>query len=249
MLRLAALALLALAPVAGLAQEGPRFAFSLRGGVEARPGYFGSDEVTVGPDLGFSFGYLSAGPLSFGNPDPDALSQGLRFGGSFRYIGERSADDYEELQGLDDVDAAIELGGAIRYTESWWDAFAEIRYGVTGHESLVADLGMDFIARPSDRLTLRAGPRLFLAGDDYAATYFGVTGSESDASAPFEAEGGVLSAGVEVTADYRLSDLWGIEAGVRFDRLKNDAADSPITAEDDQVTAFLGVTRRFALGF
>jgi outer membrane scaffolding protein for murein synthesis (MipA/OmpV family) len=246
-----ALAALALLPAAALAQEGPRFAFTLGAGIEAKPGYFGSDEVAVGPDFGFSFGYLSLGPLSFGNPDPNAADQGLSFGGSFRYIGERSSDDYEELAGLEDVDAAIELGAAIRYTAPVFDAFAEIRYGVTGHESFVADLGVDLIARPTDRLTLRAGPRVFLGSDDYAATYFGVTAAEAAASSfnAFEAEGGILSAGVELTADYRLTDLWGLEAGLRFDRLQNDAADSPITTEDDQLTASLAITRRFDVRF
>jgi outer membrane scaffolding protein for murein synthesis (MipA/OmpV family) len=246
-----ALAALVLFPAAALAQEGPRFAFTLGAGIEARPGYFGSDEIEVGPDLGFSFGYLSLGGLSFGVPDPDGVSEGLSFGGAFRYIGERSSDDYEELAGLEDVDAAIELGGAVRYATSLFGAFAEIRYGVTGHESLVADLGLDLIARPTDRLTLRAGPRIFVGSDDFAATYFGVTEAEAAASsfAAFEAEGGVLSAGVELTADYRLSDLWGLEAGLRFDRFQNAAADSPITAEDDQLTASLAVTRRFDFGF
>ena len=257
MLRPALAALLALIPVATLAQDGPRFAFTLGAGVEAKPGYFGSDEVTFGPDLSFSFGALSVGPLSFGNADPDGLSQGFDIGGSFRLVNERSSDDYEELQGLTDVDRAIELGGALRYSASWWDAFAEVRYGVTGHESLVADLGLDLVSRPSDRLTLRAGPRIFLGSDDYAATYFGVTEAESLASAAdgtgafaaYEAQGGILSAGLELSAHYRLTDLWGFEAGLRYDRLQNDAADSPITTEDDQLSANLGVTRRFDIRF
>lgn len=257
MLRPALAALLTLLPAATLAQDGPRFAFTLGAGLEAKPGYFGSDEVTFGPDLSFSFGALSVGPLSFGNADPGGVSQGFDIGGSFRLVSERSSDDYEELQGLAEVDRAIELGGALRYSASWWDAFAEVRYGVTGHEAVVADLGLDLVSRPSDRLTLRAGPRIFLGSDDYAATYFGVTEAESLASAAdgidvfpaYEAQGGILSAGLELSAHYRLTDLWGFEAGLRYDRLQNDAADSPITTEDDQLSASLGVTRRFDIRF
>jgi outer membrane scaffolding protein for murein synthesis (MipA/OmpV family) len=250
MLRPALAAAAALLPLQALAQDGGnRFAFDLRAGVEARPGYFGSDEVAVGPDLGFSLRGLSLGPLSFGGTGE--VEQGLGLRGSFRFLPGRSADDYEELQGLEDVDAAVELGGGLSYSESWYEAFAVARYGVTGHESLVADLGMDLIARPTDRLTLRGGPRVFLGSDDFAATYFGVTASEADASAfpAFEAEGGILSTGVELSADYRLTDNWGLEGGVRYDRLRNDAATSPITAEDNQLSAFLGVTRRFDIQF
>ena len=49
--------------------------------------------------------------------------------------------------------------------------------------------------------------------------------------------------------EYRLTDLWEIAAGIRCERLKNDAAGSPITAEDNQLSAFMGVTRRFEILF
>jgi outer membrane scaffolding protein for murein synthesis (MipA/OmpV family) len=252
MYRLAIAALAALLPLQVFAQEaGNRFAFTLRGGIEARPGYFGSDEVAVGPDLASSLDSLSFGPLSFGDPDLDAVPEGFGLRGSFRYLPERSSDDYEELAGLEDVDAAFELGGGIFYAQPWWEVFAVVRYGVTGHESVVADLGMDLIARPSDRVILRAGPRVFLGSDDFAATYFGVTEAEAAESAfpAFDAQGGILSAGLEASIEYRLTGAWGLEGGVRLDRLRNDAADSPITADDNQLSAFLGVTRRFAFEF
>lgn len=253
MLRPALAALAALVPLDAFAQEagGNLLAFTLRGGVEARPGYFGSDEVAVAPDLAFDLGAVRLGRLAFGDPDFDALERGFGLRGSFRYLPERSVDDDDELAGLEGVEAAIEIGAGVRYVESWWGAFADVRYGVTGHDSLVADIGMDLIARPTDRLTLRAGPRVFVGSDDYAATYFGVTEAEEGPSAfpAYEAEGGVLSGGVEVGAEYRLGGAWGIEAGVRYDRLRNDAARSPISEEDDQVSGFVGVTRRFAFEF
>jgi outer membrane scaffolding protein for murein synthesis (MipA/OmpV family) len=54
---------------------------------------------------------------------------------------------------------------------------------------------------------------------------------------------------VEVGAEDRLTDAWGLAASVRYDRLRNDAADSPITREDEQVSASLLVTRRFDVRF
>ncbi len=265
---------LAVLPTIVVAQDGSRLAFTLRGGVEVRPDYFGSDQLSVGPDLGLSLGYVSLGPLSFGDPElgPDPLGFGLR--GSFRLISSRSSDNNEELEGLGDVDTSVEIGAGIAYTQPNWETFADLRFGVLGHGSLVADLGVDAIARPTDRLTLRAGPRLFLGSDGFASTYFGVTEAESEASLrsvphddgpedeliaghiilepafdPFEARGGMLSAGLEVAVEYRLSDFWGIEGGVRYDRLRGDAAQSPITAQDDQLTGFLGVTRRLDVRF
>lgn len=250
MLRPLALALAGL-PLPALAQEGARLAFTLGAGVEAVPSYLGSDEITVGPGLDFDLGYVSLGPLRFGDPDlgPQATGWGVR--GSFRLLPGRSAEDDARLAGLEEVDRALELGGGLRYGQPGWEAFAVARYGVTGHESLVADLGVDFIARPTERLTLRAGPRVFLAADGFAETYFGVTEAEAAAGdlPAFDARGGVLSGGVEVAVEYRLSEAWGLEAGARWDHLTGDAGASPISVQDDQLSAFLGLNRRFDIRF
>ncbi|MBP1805784.1 MipA/OmpV family protein [Rubellimicrobium aerolatum] len=250
-----AVALLALLPLPALAQTpdatGPRLAFTLGAGIAATPGYFGSDEAEPGPDFTFSAGFLRFGSRSFGREDPYATAEGWDFRGSFRYVHERSGDDYEELEGLDDIDGAIEIGGGVSYARSWWEVLAVARYGVTGHESWVGEVGMDLISRPTDRLTLRAGPRLLLGTDDYAATYFGVSDAESAASglAAYDASGGLLTSGVRASASYRLAGAWGLTGEVRYERLVGDAASSPITAEDDQYSASLLVTRRFTVRF
>ncbi|MCG6901929.1 MAG: MipA/OmpV family protein, partial [Rhodobacter sp.] len=104
-----------------------------------------------------------------------------------------------------------------------------------------------------DGLTLKLGPRLFVGDESYAATYFGVTPAESVASglAAFAPSGGALSAGVELGATYALNDRWNLYGGMRYDRLLNDAAGSPITGlgSADQFSINLGLTRRFVLNF
>lgn len=252
MIRLATAAALALAPIAASAQsaDGPGLAFTLGVGVEAVPDYFGSDERTVGPGFSFDLGYVGLGSFSFGSRDFDAVPEGFGFRGSFRYIPERSGEDFEGPDRLgEEVDAAFEIGGGVRYAQPWWEAFAVARRGFGGHEGFVADLSMDLIARPTDRLSLRAGPRLFYGDDEFAETYFSTAADTGNADPFFGASGGLLSSGLEVGAEYRLTDRWGLAANVRYDRLRNDAADSPITREDEQVSASLLVTRRFDIRF
>lgn len=173
--------------------------------------------------------------------------------GSFRYIGERSSSDNPELAGLDDVDMAIELGMGLAYSQRNYEVFGDVRYGVVGHESFVGELGADLRLHPTDRLTLTAGPRVFFGSDSYSQTYFGVTAAESAASglAAYTASGGALSAGIELGATYAINDDWGIEGAVVYDRLLNDAADSPIVLQGsaDQWSLRLGVTRRISLRF
>lgn len=245
----------ALLPALVLAQDGGEgplaLSFSIGGGIESVPSYFGSDEAEAGFALGFDVGYARVGRLSFGDPDPEApVPEGFSFRGGFRYVPERSAADHSELAGLEDVDASFEIGGGLAYSQPWWEVFAVARYGVGGHEAVVGELGFDLIARPTERLSVRGGPRVTLGSNDYAAAYFGVTADEAAASAfpAFEAEGGVLSSGVEIGLEYALTPNWSVTALARYEQLRNDAADSPITVEDDQLSASLLVTRRFALG-
>lgn len=240
-LLLRALVLLGLAAAPAAAQEGPRLAFRLGAGVSAVPSFFGSDERETGPAVSLSQVYLRFGALDLGDDDPTDVETGFGFRGSFRYVPARAPGDAPSLAGTEDIDAAFELGGGISYAGTWYEAFATARMGVGGHSEVAGELGMDLIARPDDRWELRAGPRITLGTDGYADTYFG-----TDA---YEAGGGVLASGVEVEASYGLTDEWGLAASARYDRLQQDAARSPVSAEDDQVSATLELTRRFDFRF
>lgn len=266
-------ALVALIPAAGIAGNlepveipvvaaphtvapSPDLIFTVRGGVSASPTYFGSDTYEAGPDFGLSFQFVNLpGKRDIGSTDPNYRYTGFSPRGSLRLVKDRSAADSPELAGLNDIDMALELGLGLGYTSENFRAFGDVRYGVVGHEAWVGEFGADMIVRPTDRLTLTAGPRLFVADNSYATTYFGVSAAESVASggafAAYAPAGGALSAGFEVGATYSLNDKWGIEGAVRYDRLLNDAADSPITQQGsaDQFSARLGLTRRFTLDF
>lgn len=241
------------APILSTQGAGPSIGFTLRAGVGTRPDYFGATDTEAAPVFGGSLNYLRLGGFTFGDPDPLFVPSGPAFNGSFRYIGERTASDNPELAGLDDVDATLELGAGLSYSTGDLRVFGDVRYGVFGHDAFVAEIGADVFLRPTDRLTLRAGPRALFGTDDYAQTYFGVSPSEAAASGgnftAFDAGGGLVSAGVELGAGYQISENWGVDATVSYDRLQGDASDSPIAFDDDQVSASIGVTRRFTLGF
>jgi outer membrane scaffolding protein for murein synthesis (MipA/OmpV family) len=224
---------------------------TVRGGLSSRSRYFGDDDYVLGPDLGFSFGYARLGGLSFGDGDPLYRPTGFGLRGSFRFIPERDGDEFDELAGLDDVDLTVEAGLGVGYATEAFEVFADARYGFFGHETFVGELGGDAIGYVGDRWTLRAGPRVIVGTDDFADTYFGVSQDEAAASSfgAFDAAGGLMSVGVELGADYRIDDDWGISAAIRVDELQGDAADSPITEEDTQLRARIGVTRRFSFGF
>ncbi len=240
--------LLLCCPVAAFAEGEPSISFALGLGAQSSPGYFGADTNAVGPTGSFALGALSLGPVTLGGGDAD---DGFGPRGSFRIVSSRAAADFPELAGMTDLDLAVEVGGGVQYSAPNFDVFADLRYGVIGHESMVAEVGGDVIYRATDQLTFRAGPRLFWGSDDYAQTYFGVTSAESEVSsfAAFDARGGWLSQGVKAQATYQITDDWGVTGTLRYDQLRDDAADSPITQTTDQVSASVVITRKVAFRF
>ncbi len=248
LLRYLMAASLAVTPAALMAQEKANeieFRFGL--GPSFGPGYFGDEDID--PGVGFKFGLegLRLGGVPLGGGE----NYGLGFGGSLRFIGARNADDFDELEGLDDIDASLEIGGGLEFNAPDYQLFAKLRYGVIGHESWVAEFGGDLLYRPTDQITFRAGPRVLMGDDDYAQTYFGVTAAEAAASSltEFDAGSGIISAGARAEATYAINNDWEVVGTISYNQLREDAADSPISQSDEQLSGSIVLTRRITFGF
>jgi len=232
----------------------PDVVMTLRAGVSVSPAYFGSDDYQVGPDLAARFDFVRfPGGFEYGSSQAVGFRSGWGLQGSFRYLGERDSDEHDQIEGLDNVPWAAEAGLGVGYEQRNWRVFTDVRYGFVGHNAWVGEIGADGIAYPIDGLTLTAGPRLSFGDNRFADTYFGVSASESVASGlePFEADGGLLGAGVELGARYLFNERWGVEGAAGWQRLMNSAADSPVTAtgSEDQYSVRFGITRRISLDF
>jgi MipA family protein len=228
------------------------FSFSLTGGAQVSPKYFGSDSYSVGPTGSFGFTGLRFGSAQLGDPDgPAQFAPGAGLRGAFRYIPKREGK--KELRGLNTVKAALELGIGAHYTEEFWQVFGDIRYGVIGHKAFAGELGANLIYRDPSGLILHAGPRAEFGNARFARTYFGVTQAEATSSAlrQYSPSGGFHSVGMEAGAYQPLNADWGVTGAVRYDRLRGDAANSPIVTmgSRNQFSAQIGLTRHFNLRF
>ncbi|MBQ1202663.1 MAG: MipA/OmpV family protein [Loktanella sp.] len=213
-------------PTLAVAQSGNEVTATIGLGVQSAPSYFGSDSNAPGPTGSFALDQLEFNGLSLGS----GAGEGFSFGGSLRYIAPRKAEDHRELTGLTDIDAAIELGGGLRYNTDGFEAFANLRNGIGGHDSLVADFGADFVATLSPQWELRAGPRALVGSEDYVRTYYGVTVDEAEQSdfSAYAPDAGLVKAGLAASLTYQATPDWGVIGRVRYERLQGDAADSPI---------------------
>lgn len=248
----AAIAFAVTAPPA-LAQQNS-LSFSLRGGVVVLPEYFGSDSYRVGPTGGTGLSNLRIGPLALGDPGgPQHYATGPSVSGAFRAINRRRGKD--ELAGMENIKTSFEIGLRASYTEEFWNVFAELRYGVVGHTSFAGEVGADLLWRDPGGFILNAGPRAQFGSGRFNRTYFGVT--EAEAADPrnsfdaFRPSSGFHKVGFEIGGYQPLGNDWALTAGVRYDRLRGDAARSPIVKQGsrDQFSGELGLMRHFNFRF
>jgi MipA family protein len=248
-----ALALVFALPAA--AQDAPLAVIEVLGGVSVSPSYFGSDDYEAGPAVAPRFDYVRLpGGLEFGSIAAPAVVRGFGLRTSARYIGSRRPDDDPSLAGTERVDRSLELGLGLGYTGDDWRAFGVMRYGVLGHNAWVGEAGADALFSPNDSLLINLGPRASWGSTSFMDTYFGI-GADEAAAAPqldeFSPSSGLYSVGVELGARYAFSPRWGVEGAATYDRLVDDAADSPVTqaGSRDQFGVRLGITRTIRLGF
>lgn len=230
--------------------------FTIGAGASYTPDYFGSDEYSFGPSGVLRFDYIRLpGGFEFGSSGAVGYLEGFGPRGSARYIPSRHANDHKVLKGLDNVDWSMELGLGLGYDAEYWRAFADLRYGFIGHHSWAGEVGADAILRPNDAWVVNFGPRASWGASRFMDTYFGVSDAESNNSAygldAYDPSAGFYSAGVELGARYSFSEAWGLEGKATYERLINDAADSPIVEAGtaNQYGLQVLLTRSLSLGF
>ena len=111
-------------PQSAVAEDpGAILTFGLGGAT--RPAYFGSDDYEIGPGFDFQLNYLRLGGRNIGSTDPNFEPSGFGLRGAFGFVSERTADDNPELTGLDDIDAAFEVGLGFDYEAPAYRAFVD----------------------------------------------------------------------------------------------------------------------------
>ncbi len=247
LLPVAALALLAALPAQAQDQgeSAPR-RYRLALGPQFTPNYPGSDGVVISPLIDLSmtrgdkpFDYEAADE-SFGVPI--VKTGGFEFGPAANIQGNRRRR--EAHAAIDEVGTTIELGG---YSDLWLGSqfrlHGEVLQGVNGHNGLIGNAGLDYVARDGDKWLFAIGPRIALSDAKYRRAYFEVTPAVAARTGlpVYRADGGAVHAiGANATASYQFTQHWGVYGYAKYDRLTGDAADSPITRELGSRNQFSG---------
>lgn len=257
----AAAALLTLCAAPAAAQEdredddgGGGYIVTIGAGAQAYPKFPGAEDLGVFPMP--IVGFRRAGrPVPLEAPD-----EGFGFGllGEDSPINIGPAVNFQRRRREEDVGAAVgnvgwtvEAGGFVEaLLGENFRLRAEARQGFGGHEGLLADFGADLFVRGNGDTLFSIGPRVRWADDDYMDAYYGVTPpiAIQTGLAAFDPGSGIHAVGA--TAGMRV-DLGGglaLQGYARYDRLMNDAADSPIVTSfgsRNQFGAGLGLSYSF----
>ncbi len=183
--------------------------------------------------------------------------QGRRESGNsiFRIAG----DSTDALRGLGKIEATAEAGGYVGYQSGNFAAKLDVRQALSGGQGLIATLGLHYVAviplssaSNAQPIRIAIGPRLSVVDDKYNQTYFGVTAIQSARSGlrQYDANGGLLSAGIGLSAHIPLTERISGAFLMGYDRLTGDAARAPLVEDRgsrNQATVGLGLTYKFGL--
>jgi len=235
-------------------------------GVEPRivPAYPGASDSRFGLSVFPLFSIRKAGtpPEFFGARDSFGFSiidlGQFQLGPVGQIVWERKASSYSQLNGLGDVNYALQIGGFAQYWPvPWLRLRGEVRQGLGGETGVTGDLFLDAVV-PFGNFRWSTGPRLTLQSAAAVSPYFSISQAQAiaaNAAQPnlpaltaYNASGGIYSYGAGTQLEYFFSPQWSAHGLVEYQRLTGSAADSPLMTQrgsPNQYTFGLGATYSF----
>lgn len=152
---------------------------------------------------------------------------------------------------LDDVDAAVEVGGFVGYR---FGGDRNGRGAISTDLELVADVNgshggwlatgqISYAAVRTKAFFLNADVSATYGSKNYTRTYFGVTAPQSVQSGrvPYTPDAGIRDIGAGLTAGYQFDRHWGVVARAGASVFVGDVKNSPIVAEGSKTQAIMGL--------
>jgi outer membrane protein len=237
-------------------------------GVEPRivPAWPGASDSRFGLSVFPLFSIRKAGmpPEFFGARDSFGFSiidlGQFQVGPVGKIIWERKASSYSQLNGLGEVNYAVQIGGFAQYWPvSWLRLRSEVRQGIGGETGFTGDVFLDAVV-PFGNFRWSGGPRVTLQSAAAVSPYFSITQAQAiaaNAAQPglpaltaYNASGGLYSYGAGTQLEYFFSPQWAAHVLVEYERLTGSAADSPLVTQRgsaNQFTFGMGATYSFSM--
>jgi MipA family protein len=194
--------------------------------------------------------FFFGGPDSFGVP---IINLGPFQAGPVGRLGwPRYQSQYGQLNGLGDVNLAVQLGGFAQYwVAPWLRLRGELRQGFGGETGQTGSVFLDALA-PIGQWRISGGPRVTLQSTAAVTPYFNVNAAQSAASGlpVYDTTGGFYSYGAGGQIEYFFNPQWSAHTIVEYERITGSAADSPLVTvrgSPNQFTVGVGATYTFGM--
>ncbi|RXF70281.1 MipA/OmpV family protein [Hansschlegelia zhihuaiae] len=217
------------------------------------PEYEGSDKYKVVP---FAFANLKWQGVELQlrglQARIDALGDSAwDIGPVVKYRGKRDDDVDGPVRRLDEIDAAVEVGGFIGYKfggdetgqgEIGLEA-SLLRDVADAHDGFVAIAQLSYAALKWGPLYANVDAQTTYASKEFNRTYFGVTQSGSVASGlrAYRPGAGFKDVSAGLTVGYQINERWGVLGRASVTRYVGDAADSPIVKDGSETAGLFGL--------
>ena len=171
-------------------------------------------------------------------------------GAMVNYDWGRDEDDDHHLEGLGDVDGTFEGGVFAGYQLANWRLDAEILHAIgnKGYDGFEGKLALANIHKFfNDRVIVTASIQSSFADDHYMQAYYGVTSAQSVSSGlkQYTPSTGFYKAGGALAAAFGVTRYFSINGVIGYERLLDDAADSPVVQNGNQYRVGAGISYRF----
>jgi len=200
-------------------------------------------------------------PLFFGERDgfgfPIINLDQIKIGPAFTLIWQRIGSSYAQLNGLNDVNFALQAGGFIElWPVPWLRLRTELRQGIGGEKGVTGDAYLDAVV-PFGQFRWSGGPRVTAQSSAAVSPYFSITAAEAAAAnmtagqpplTPYNASGGLYSWGAGTKLEYFFNPTWEAHVFAEYQRLTGSVADSPLVTErgsPNQLILGVGATYSF----
>jgi len=227
----------------------PDWRITLGAGADLQPVYEGSKRLQVLPSLVIDARYKGILFASDGEGVGVNVIRGqtYRAGVAVAYDLGRDHHAQHRLTGLGNVDPAPEAKLFAEYFLLPFVYTVDIRKAIGGHDGVIGDLGMYVPLPVAEDFYVFTGPSVTFADSTYMQAYFGISSAQAARSQfhVFTAHGGLDRAGWGVTALYKWSEHWWLEAEGAWEYMLGDAGRSPIVEDRSQFAAGANILYRF----
>ena len=198
------------------------------------PDYEGSEDYTAMPVINARLNLNNNMYIGFlGNTLRANLvpSQEWNAGPLLRYRPERNDVENDQVDAMEKVDAAIEVGGFLSYNlPDWTFSLSAAQDIAGGHDGLVLDLGAGYRYKLQADTTLTLNGQMTFASSDYMEAYFSVDQGDHIRSglSTYTADAGLKDIGFGCAVQHVFARHWSVVGVLKYTRLLGDAADSPV---------------------